>query len=122
MKRFLCMLALAVVLHGADFVIAQNPGTQPPSQPSPAPGGGQGGVDKGQKDAQPPAAKAKSPVSINDPKAFQGYTLISPMSSKKTMLIDMQGKVVHSWDGAGNPALCAYLLPNGNLLRTTTGG
>ena len=66
--------------------------------------------------------KARNPVkvaqlTINDPKALQGYTLFSPLKSNKTYLIDMQGKVVRTWEGAGNPASCAYLLENGNLLR-----
>ncbi len=57
------------------------------------------------------------PVSVNDPKAFQGYTLIPPLTSNKTMLVDMQGRVVRSWDCGTTPGLSAYLLANGHLLR-----
>src|SRR5262249_21424226 len=56
-------------------------------------------------------------LSINDPKAFQGYTLIAPLSSTKTYLLDMQGRVVHSWQSDCSPASCGYLLENGHLLR-----
>jgi hypothetical protein len=68
-----------------------------------------------QEKGKGPAAKVG--LQINDPKALQGYTLFSPLQSSKTYLIDMQGKVVRTWEGAGNPASCAYLLENGNLLR-----
>src|SRR5215470_7963497 len=53
----------------------------------------------------------------NDPGAFQGYTLLSPLSSKTTFLIDMNGKVVHTWETDSTPSSIAYLLENGNLLR-----
>ena len=56
-------------------------------------------------------------LSINDPKAFQGYTLLAPMMSTKTYLLDMEGRVVKTWESDCNPALCAYLLEDGHLLR-----
>src|SRR5437870_4093221 len=34
----------------------------------------------------------KRGLSINDPKAFQGYTLLAPVKSRRTFLIDMQGR------------------------------
>jgi hypothetical protein len=58
----------------------------------------------------------------NDPAAFQGYTLLSPMNSTKTYLIDMQGRVVKEWKSDYSPAMCAVLLENGNLLRPATAG
>ncbi len=70
------------------------------------------------KPAKPPAVKLG--LHLNDPKAFQGYTLFSPLMSKTTYLMDMQGKVVRKWEGEGSPALCPYLLENGNLLRPCT--
>jgi Arylsulfotransferase (ASST) len=80
--------------------------------------------------AQPPGndgppkgpKQTKLGVSVNDPKAFQGYTLVSPMNSTKTHLIDMIGRVVHTWECDCTPALCGYLLENGNLLRPGTLG
>src|SRR5262245_23911249 len=70
------------------------------------------------KDAEKPAqAPVKVGLSINEPKAFQGYTLIAPLSSSQTYLLDMQGRVVHSWATDFSPASCGYLLENGHLLR-----
>jgi hypothetical protein len=67
-------------------------------------------------DAQPKPA-AKPGVSVNEPKAFKGYTLIAPMNSKLTHLIDMEGHVVKTWESEVTPGLSAYLLENGHLLR-----
>jgi hypothetical protein len=80
-----------------------------------SPVGAQPGKDKD----EPPKGKEapKLGVTINDPKALQGYTLLSPLLTKKTYLIDMTGKVVREWDCKCTPATCAYLLDNGNLLR-----
>src|SRR5262249_31056042 len=98
MKRLFCMMTLAAAIFGAGPVAAQGPANQE------------------SKDA-----KAKSAVSINDPRAFQGYTLVSPMISAKSYLVDMEGNSVRTWEGAGTPAITAYLLPNGNLLRPGSG-
>lgn len=59
----------------------------------------------------------KPGLSINDPKAYQGLTLVAPMDGGTTYLIDMQGRVVHTWETDSGPALCPYLLENGHLLR-----
>jgi hypothetical protein len=67
-----------------------------------------------------PKKAAKPAVSINDPKAFPGYTLVAPLNSRTTHLIDMDGRVVHSWTTDCTPALVPYLLDNGNLLRPGT--
>ncbi|MFV0435953.1 MAG: aryl-sulfate sulfotransferase [Desulfopila sp.] len=54
-------------------------------------------------------------------KAYEGYTLFSPMmGSTTTYLIDMNGDVVHKWDCDSAPGAYAELLPNGNLLRAGT--
>ena len=51
-------------------------------------------------------------------KAYDGYTLISPMvNCKTTYLLDMAGNIVHKWETQYRPGLYAELLPNGNLLR-----
>ncbi len=62
-------------------------------------------------------APAKVGLILNDSRAFQGYTLIAPMFSKTTYLIDMQGKVVRTWESDYTPGVSAYLLENGHLLR-----
>ncbi|HYV39969.1 MAG TPA: aryl-sulfate sulfotransferase [Gemmataceae bacterium] len=97
MKQLLALFAVAVTAVGASLQGAQNPG---------------------QKDGQKPKqTKAKVGLTLNDPKAFQGYTMFSPGKQKNTFLIDMQGRVVKIWEGISEPGI-AYLLPNGNLLRT----
>ncbi|TMQ32848.1 MAG: hypothetical protein E6K70_16325 [Planctomycetota bacterium] len=72
--------------------------------------------DTAKKDEPKPAA-VKLGLLINDPKAFQGYTLLAPIESSQTYLLDMQGKVVRTWESDCSPALCPLLLENGHLLR-----
>jgi Arylsulfotransferase (ASST)/Dockerin type I domain len=65
-----------------------------------------------------------------DPESMEGYTLFAPMSSTTTYLIDIYGRIVHSWESEYTPNNSVYLLENGNLLRSaripgegnTTGG
>ncbi|MCP4713089.1 MAG: hypothetical protein GY869_31045 [Planctomycetes bacterium] len=54
--------------------------------------------------------------------AFDGYTLFAPISSTTTYLVDMDGNLVHSWESEYPPGQSAYLLKNGNLLRTASIG
>jgi hypothetical protein len=51
------------------------------------------------------------------PGAFEGYTLISPLTSTSTFLVDMEGRIVHTWETGSAPGAYAVLLENGNLLR-----
>ena len=77
--------------------------------------------DKGKdapEKAKPQPAKVKLGLVINDPKACKGYTLLAPTNSTNSYLIDMEGRVVNSWKSDCNPGASAYLLENGNLLRT----
>lgn len=53
----------------------------------------------------------------NEPGAYQGYTLLSPLSSRVTFLVDMRGRIVHTWQTDSTPSSIAYLQENGNLLR-----
>lgn len=46
------------------------------------------------------------------------YTLISPLKSTKTFLIDSEGSTVFTWESNYRPGNSSYLLYNGNLLRT----
>ncbi len=61
----------------------------------------------------------------NDTSSYNGYTLISPINSEETYLIDNCGDQVHSWKNSQfKPGASVYLLPNGSLIRTgkiTTG-
>ena len=78
-----------------------------------------GVVVTGQQPARPDGGPATTGAGLirNDPDAFQGYTLLSPLQSKSTFLIDMQGRVVRSWDTDATPSSIAHLLDSGNLLR-----
>lgn len=50
--------------------------------------------------------------------AEEGYTLFHPMTGTTTYLIDLEGRLVHSWAGSYSPGLSVYLLDDGRLLRT----
>lgn len=52
------------------------------------------------------------------PEAYVGYTLMAPMGSKLIYLIDIFGRLVHSWKTGYFPGLAVYLLEDGTLLRT----
>lgn len=59
-------------------------------------------------------------IQYNASKAYEGYTLFTPMYSNKTYLIDMLGNVVHVWEHEGDPPGLHYiLLENGNILGNT---
>jgi hypothetical protein len=60
---------------------------------------------------------ARDGLTVNSPAAFRGYTLVAPMNSTSTYLIDMESRIVNEWKSDYPPALSAYLLENGNLLR-----
>lgn len=55
---------------------------------------------------------------LNDDQAFNGYTLFSPLAYQHTYLIDNCGFKVNEWQSEHKPALSAYLLESGHLLRT----
>ncbi len=55
---------------------------------------------------------------LNDSSSFNGYTLFAPASYKNTYLIDNEGRLVQSWVSVYEPGQSAYLLENGDLLRT----
>ena len=95
----------------ASLVAADSQPTQPPaSQPA-----------KGKQPPQTVEPKAGGiGLQVNAEQAFQGYSLLAPMRSTTTYLVDMQGRVVHSWASDCTPALTAYLLENGHLLRPGT--
>jgi hypothetical protein len=73
--------------------------------------------------AQPPKDEGKPPavklgLNLNDAKgACAGYTLLAPANSTTTYLIDMDGRVVKTWQSDCKPGHSAYLLENGHLLR-----
>ncbi len=48
--------------------------------------------------------------------AFEGFTLIAPLTAHSILMLDMKGEVVHRWD-PGNPTESCMLLEDGHLLR-----
>ena len=54
----------------------------------------------------------------NSSESYNGYTLFAPMNDKVTYLIDNCGEMINSWESDFLPGASAYLLENGNLLRT----
>ncbi|GJM33380.1 MAG: hypothetical protein DHS20C18_23810 [Saprospiraceae bacterium] len=54
----------------------------------------------------------------NDASAYNGYTLFAPSGNTTTYLIDNCGLVINTWISDYPPGQSAYLLENGNLLRT----
>ena len=54
----------------------------------------------------------------DEERAFEGYTLFGAQGNSTTYLLDMEGKVVHSWPISGNPRL----LDNGNLFARDADG
>jgi len=50
--------------------------------------------------------------------SFNGLTLITPMTSTTTYLIDDYGQIKHQWESSYTPGLSVYLLADGSLLRT----
>jgi hypothetical protein len=73
--------------------------------------------DGAQRSEQAPSLASKDGLSVNKPGALQGYSLIAPLNLRNTYLIDMEGRIVNEWKSEFNPALSAYLLPDGHLLR-----
>ncbi len=54
---------------------------------------------------------------LHEPEAFEGYTLFSPLLSTSTYLVDMQGRVVHTWESDLPPGNSVALTNEGRLLR-----
>ncbi|MDE2833867.1 MAG: aryl-sulfate sulfotransferase [Bacteroidota bacterium] len=56
---------------------------------------------------------------LNEPGAFDGYTLITPALYPSTYLIDTDGQLVHTWVHASPFGASTRLLHDGTLLRTS---
>ena len=79
------------------------PAPIPTATPAPAP------------TATPTPAARTVGLLLNEPEAFNGYTLFGTRDTKTLYLIDNQGREVHRWELEAD-ALFAKLLENGNLL------
>ena len=106
------LLALGVVRSGVAAGASQDGDRSPRGKAGPD--GGKG--EAGKKEA-PPQAKVKLGLSINEPGALRGYTLLNPMNKKTTYLIDREGRVVRTWESEHNSMHAAHLLENGHLFR-----
>lgn len=66
----------------------------------------------------PKSSAAVKGLLVNSEDAYAGYTLVAPLRSKVTYLLDMQGQVAHTWESDSTPGNAVYLLEDGSLLRT----
>ena len=55
----------------------------------------------------------------DDSKSFYGYTLFTPKKTNTTYLINNDGNLIHKWENDYQHTATAYILENGNLLRST---
>jgi hypothetical protein len=53
----------------------------------------------------------------SEPGPYPGYTLLSPLHSTDTTLVDLDGNVVKTWTSAYGVVNAAYLLEDGSILR-----
>ena len=54
---------------------------------------------------------------LNTTNAYPGYTLMSPIHSTRTYLINNEGQYVHTWTNTGEPGRSSYLMENGHMFR-----
>jgi hypothetical protein len=68
---------------------------------------------------EPPPQDETEPrgLVLHEDGAFEGYTLFCPLKDTTTYLIDMQGRVVHTWESDLNPGNSVYLMDGGRLFR-----
>lgn len=60
----------------------------------------------------------KTGLILKKESAFEGYTLFAPITLTTTFLIDMEGRVINTWESDYEPGQAVYFLENGHLLRT----
>ncbi len=106
-RRVAVVAAVASVLVPATFTFAVL--AAPNDGPAPQ-----------KAESAPSDRPPKLGLQLNDSKAFQGYTLLAPLNSKKSYLIDMEGRVVRAWESKYTAGQEAYFLENGHLLRAAT--
>jgi hypothetical protein len=98
------LLALSAILFAGWSTWAQDPGPDKAA--------------KTEAKSRPEPSRPKLGLLVHEASAYPGYTLLAPTNSTQTYLIDMQGRIVHTWKSDYSPGLSAYLLDNGHLLRT----
>ena len=68
-------------------------------------------------DAKPAAPEEPRGLKLRTPGASEGYTIVEPLRSKDTHLVDLDGKVVHTWHSEYVPAAWVDVYDDGTLLR-----
>ena len=58
---------------------------------------------------------------LNTERAFDGYTLFTPITEGNAYLIDNAGRAVHSWDKGMGGNATPYLLEDGSVIRLNRG-
>jgi hypothetical protein len=76
-----------------------------------------GGVVVSSSTATAATGDAPKGLLVHKKGASPGYTLFAPLELHKTFLVDLNGKVVHTWKATTQPGLYQYLLADGSLVR-----
>ena len=81
--------------------------------------------DGGDSQVPPPGFGAPPPdrpvgLTVTSDQVDDGYILVSIIQSKTPVLLTREGRIVQMWDNENYMGQSVYLLPNGNLLRTTS--
>jgi len=85
------------------FIACKNPGNKTPQDQTPGPNTGGLGMPRG--------------LINKTTEATPGYILFSPLLSATSYLVDLEGKVVHTWESEYGPSGWIFLKENGNLFR-----
>jgi hypothetical protein len=103
MKKFLRLstFLLVLLLIGVGHSVAQTPAD--------------GARGFGPPDPDQPVGLVTSTDQVAD-----GYVLVATIQSKNVFLISNDGRIVNIWEGDHYLGASAYLLDNGNLLRTSS--
>ncbi|QDU83908.1 Arylsulfotransferase (ASST) [Planctomycetes bacterium Pla163] len=106
------MLHLTASLLGLPFLVGTPvlAATQEPAPPRP-------GAERPVTEARPDDGRVGT-LALRTAAAYDGYTLVSPLQSTSTFLLDLDGRAVHRWECGVPPGNSAYLLDDGRLLRT----
>ncbi|MCH2133642.1 MAG: aryl-sulfate sulfotransferase [Phycisphaerales bacterium] len=111
LNRMCPLVATAALFVAASVNVMGQPGPgDRPQRPRPA--------------GETPPAEAKAPVTAESglkqrtEKAHPGWTLMAPIGSTNTWLLDLDGKAVHEWPSDYPPGNAVYLMDDGSLLRT----
>ena len=107
--HLLVMLVMAVCFLSCGAP-AEEPEATVPEAPA-APADANADADEDQDEDEPRGLR------VNTPQASPGYVYFNPNLSLTTYLVDVEGRVVHTWQSDQGPAGGAYLLDNGHLLR-----